>query len=141
MDRLKSYRQALDVFIAELNLSGAHMVGRVSVESLVACYRRADVFVTASEHEGFCAPLLEAMAFDVPVLARAFGAIPETMAGAGLLLDADDSPLVAAEAMAALISEEGLRAELVRRGRRRIRELDAGVGRTILLGHLRSVGV
>ena len=36
MDRLMSYRQALDVYIAELNLHGAHMVGRVSEESLAA---------------------------------------------------------------------------------------------------------
>ncbi|HEY1633423.1 MAG TPA: glycosyltransferase [Acidimicrobiales bacterium] len=140
MDRLRPYRQALDDYIAELNLRGAHMIGRVSDESLAACYRAADVFVTASEHEGFCAPLIEAMAFDVPVLARAYGAIPETMAGAGLLLDPEDSPLVAAEAMAVLAGEESVRAELVRRGRRRIRELDPGVGRRTLLGHLRSVG-
>jgi glycosyltransferase involved in cell wall biosynthesis len=140
IDRLKSYRQALDVYIAELNLSRAHMVGRVSDESLMACYRAADVFVTASEHEGFCVPLLEAMAFDVPVLARAFGAIPETVAGAGLLLDPEDSPLVAAEAMAVLAGEESVRTELVRRGRHRLRELDPGVSRANLLGHLRSVG-
>jgi glycosyltransferase involved in cell wall biosynthesis len=140
IDRLRSYRQALDGFIAELNLNRAHMVGRVSLESLVACYRAADAFVTASEHEGFCAPLLEAMAFDVPVLARAYGAIPETLGDAGLLLGPDDSPLVAAEAMALLATEASLRAELVVRGRRRLRELDPGVGRMTLLGHLRSVG-
>jgi glycosyltransferase involved in cell wall biosynthesis len=140
IDRLKSYRQALDDYIAELNLTRAHMIGRVSDEALAACYRAADVFVTASEHEGFCAPLLEAMAFDVPVLARAFGAIPETTAGAGLLLDPEDSPVVAAEAMAVLAGDEGVRAELVRKGRRRIGELDPGAGRTTLLGHLRSVG-
>jgi glycosyltransferase involved in cell wall biosynthesis len=80
------------------------------------------------------------MSFDVPVLARAYGAIPETTAGAALLLDPEDSPMVAAEAMAVLAREESVRAELVRRGRRRIRELDPTVGRTILLGHLRSVG-
>jgi hypothetical protein len=62
------------------------------------------------------------------------------MAGAGLLLDPEDSPLVAAEAMAVLAGEESVRAELVRRGRRRIRELDPAVGRRTLLGHLRSVG-
>jgi glycosyltransferase involved in cell wall biosynthesis len=140
IDRLRSYRQALDAFVAELNLGRAHIVGRVGLEALVACYRAADVFVTASEHEGFCAPLLEAMAFDLPVLARAYGAIPETLADAGLLLGPDDSPLVAAEAMAELASEPSLRAELVSRGQRRIRELDPRVGRTSLLSHLRSVG-
>ena len=140
IDRLKPYRRALDAYIAELNLSGAHMMGQVSLESLVACYRAADVFVTASEHEGFCAPLIEAMAFDVPVLARAFAAIPETMGGAGLLLSPDDSPLVAAEAMAVLASEDNVRAELVQMGRTRVRELDPGMGRSNLVDHLRAIG-
>ena len=38
---------------------------------LAACYEAADLFATASHHEGFCAPLLEAMVHNVPVLARA----------------------------------------------------------------------
>ena len=50
---------------------------------LAAFYRAADVFVTMSEHEGFCIPLLEAMAFDVPIVARRHAAIPETLGRAG----------------------------------------------------------
>ena len=46
---------------------------------LAAWYGAADVFVCLSEHEGFCIPLLEAMQFDLPIVAFAAGAVPETV--------------------------------------------------------------
>ena len=76
-----------------MNLHRARIPGWLTAEQLAAYYRRADVFVTMSEHEGVCVPLLEAMSFEVPVVARAFGAIPETMGDAGLLLPAEDDPV------------------------------------------------
>ena len=51
---------------------------------LAAYYRNAHAYVSLSEHEGFCVPLVEAMAMDVPVLAYAAGAVPETLGGAGV---------------------------------------------------------
>ena len=57
--------------------------GPVPDADLAAFYRWADVYVSLSEHEGFCVPLVEAMAADVPVLAYAAGAVPETLGGAG----------------------------------------------------------
>ena len=43
----------------------------------------ADVFLCASEHEGFCVPLIEAFHMGVPVLAYAAAAVPATMDGGG----------------------------------------------------------
>ena len=43
--------------------------GPVSDDELATYYRMADVYISLSEHEGFCVPLLEAMAADVPVMA------------------------------------------------------------------------
>ena len=54
--------------------------------------RRADVYLSMSVHEGFCAPLIEALAHGVPVVARGAGAVPETLGGAGLVLDDADYP-------------------------------------------------
>ncbi|HEU5089161.1 MAG TPA: glycosyltransferase family 4 protein [Roseiflexaceae bacterium] len=56
--------------------------GKVSRAELYAYYRAADVFVCASEHEGFCITVAEAMAFQLPVLAYAAGAVPEILDGA-----------------------------------------------------------
>jgi glycosyltransferase involved in cell wall biosynthesis len=64
--------------------------------SLYACYRAADLFVCASEHEGFCLPLAEAMAFDLPVIALDRGAVGETLGPAGLLVHDWDPEHVAA---------------------------------------------
>jgi glycosyltransferase involved in cell wall biosynthesis len=70
-------------------------LGKVSDGGLKACYRRSHYYVSMSEHEGFCVPLLESFHFDLPVLAFAAGAVPETMGGAGVLFTIKDFPLLA----------------------------------------------
>src|SRR5690606_7465246 len=52
-----------------------HFTGKVAAAQMYAYYRAADVFVCASDHEGFCVPIAEAMALDVPVLAYAAAAV------------------------------------------------------------------
>jgi glycosyltransferase involved in cell wall biosynthesis len=130
--RLGPYREALQGLVSELNLTGAWLTGEVTEAELAAFYRRADVFVTASEHEGFCAPLLEAMAFGVPVIARDFAAVPETLGSGGLLLPADDSFLLMTEAIDAVLTDEGLRVRLTGAGRDRLAEFDTARAGTTL---------
>jgi glycosyltransferase involved in cell wall biosynthesis len=137
--RLAPFRQAVELFAAELRLRHARLTGPVSLEELAAYFRRADVFVTASEHEGFCVPLLEAMTFDVPVMARAHAAVPETLGGAGLLLDKEDSPLVAAEAVSAIVGDGSLRQALIDGGRERLSAVEDQGSRHEILGHLSAV--
>ena len=136
--RLPRYRQALQLFAQELNLR-AWIAGAVTPAQLVAFFRRADVFVTASEHEGFCVPLVESMAFGVPVIARSHGAIPETMGDAGVLLPPEDDPALMAEAMAAVLGDPALRQELVVRGHHRLAAFDADEARAAVLRHLVDV--
>jgi glycosyltransferase involved in cell wall biosynthesis len=134
--RLPEYRDALQHLISELNLAGAWLTGELTDSELAAFFRRADLFVTASEHEGFCAPLLEAMAFEVPVIARDFAAIPETLGDGGLLLPADAGFALAAEAMNTVLTEDSLRAALVQRAQRRIVEMVASRPGTTLADQL-----
>ncbi|MGH9161085.1 MAG: glycosyltransferase family 4 protein [Vicinamibacteraceae bacterium] len=63
-----------------------HFTGKVSDAELRGFYRQADVFLCASEHEGFCMPIAQAMAAGVPVIARAAAAVPETLGGTGFLI-------------------------------------------------------
>lgn len=137
--RLARLSQSLERFRAELNLSQVIMTGAVTDAELAGWYRRADVLVTASEHEGFWAPPLEAMAHGVPVVARSFGAIPETVGDAGLLLDPESGPEVMAEAVARVLEDVSLRETLVKRGYERAASYDADRARAALLSHLMSV--
>ena len=95
--------------------------GPVPDDDLAAFYRWADVYVSLSEHEGFCVPLVEAMAADVPVLAYAAGAVPETLGGAGVLFSPKDLEL-AAEAMALLVYDRPFRDSVIAGQRRRLED-------------------
>jgi glycosyltransferase involved in cell wall biosynthesis len=75
-----------------------------------------------SEHEGFCAPLVEAMARSLPVVARDAGAVRETVGGAGVVIERD-LPLTA-EALHEVVSSEGTRRGLARAAAARLRALD-----------------
>lgn len=119
-----AYETALEGLTRELGLEDAvDLTGAVSPAALAAYYQVADVFVSASEHEGFCIPLLEAMHHRIPVVAYAAAAIPETLAGesgcAGLLLN-DKSPVAFAVAVERICSDEGLRGQLVAAGEARL---------------------
>ena len=101
------YLAALHHLIAELRLSHVHFSGHISDEELVSYYDVADLFLCASEHEGFCVPLVEAFYAGVPVLAYAATAVPATMDGAGVLFEEKDPRLVAG-LMDAIISDPNL---------------------------------
>ncbi|MCA1614411.1 MAG: glycosyltransferase [Acidobacteria bacterium] len=82
------YFQHLLRLVRRLRLRGrVRVTGQITDAELLACYRAAHLFLSASEHEGFGVPAVEAMWFDVPVLAARAGAVPETLGGAGVLFD------------------------------------------------------
>ena len=99
--------------------------GPVPDDELAAYYRHAHVYVSLSEHEGFCAPLVEAMAMDVPVLAYAAAAVPETLGGAGVSFAPKDLE-VAAELMGAMVYDEPFRQGVIAGQRRRLADFSPG---------------
>src|SRR4030095_14269500 len=95
--------------------------GPVPDADLGAFYRWADAYVSLSEHEGFCVPLVEAMAMDVPVLAYAAGAVPETLGGAGVLFAPKDLEF-AAEMLGTLVYDRAVRDQVIAGQRRRLQD-------------------
>jgi glycosyltransferase involved in cell wall biosynthesis len=82
-------------------------IGGASDQALKSYYLLSSVFAITSHHEGFCVPIVEAMAMKVPVVAHASSAIPATVGDAGLVLK-DYKPYFMAEAINRLVSDESL---------------------------------
>jgi glycosyltransferase involved in cell wall biosynthesis len=106
------YLAALHQLVAALDASNVEFLGQVSDEELVAYYEIADLFLCASEHEGFCVPLVEAFYKQVPVLAYAATAVPATLDGAGVLYE-DKDPRHVAALMDAVLSNCRLQDQIV----------------------------
>jgi glycosyltransferase involved in cell wall biosynthesis len=102
------YLAMLHQLIATLHVDEVHVLGHVTNDELLAYYELADVFVCASEHEGFCVPLVEAFHMEVPVVAYAATAVPSTMDGGGVLID-DKDPLAVAALVHEIATDNGLR--------------------------------
>jgi L-malate glycosyltransferase len=96
------YLAMLQGLVARLGTPDVHFLGHVSNEELTALYDVADLFLCASEHEGFCVPIVEAFYKRIPVLAYAATAVPATMDGGGVLYDTKD-PLEIARLMDAVL--------------------------------------
>ena len=111
----------------------------LSEAQLAAWYADADVFVSLSEHEGFCIPLLEAMRSDLPIVALAAGAVPETLGDAGMLLSPTRRPTDVSTAIDRVRRDPALSARLVGAGRRRLRAFDAAATRARFVELLSSV--
>jgi glycosyltransferase involved in cell wall biosynthesis len=136
-EEMTPYARALRRMSARLNAATV-LCGKVSRAELEAAYARATVLLLPSAHEGLGLPLLEAMARDVPVVATAQAAIPETVDGAGLLCG--DDPVEIAAAIARVIADGKLRGALVARGRRRAAGYDDSLVRSSLAAALTSWG-
>ena len=115
------YYDAIRALVAEYRMPEDRFLftGAVPDEDLVTYYRTAHVYLSLSEHEGFCVPLLEAMAADVPVLAYASSAVPDTLGGAGVLFAPKDLEF-AAELLGELAYNDELRGRVLHGQRRRL---------------------
>ena len=126
-DGIPRYAAMVRALILEYRMLPERFVftGAVPDEDLAAYYRWADAYVSLSEHEGFCVPLVECMAAGVPVLAYAAGAVPETLGGAGVLFAPKDLEF-AAEALGTLIYDRPVRDGVIEGQRRRLRDFAPG---------------
>ncbi len=106
------YLAMLHEFIATIGATDVHFLGHVTDEELTAYYELADIFLCASEHEGFCVPLVEAFHMGVPVLAYAATAVPATMDGAGLLYENKD-PLQVSGLIDAIVGNDSVRERVI----------------------------
>jgi glycosyltransferase involved in cell wall biosynthesis len=109
----EKYLTMLHQLVATLGTPDVHFTGHISNEELTAYYEVSDLFLCASEHEGFCVPLMEAFHMQVPVVAYAATAVPATMDGGGVLYEERDPAHVAA-LVDAVVSDPQINEDVVR---------------------------
>jgi glycosyltransferase involved in cell wall biosynthesis len=132
------YVTMLHGLIARLDVRDVHLLGHVSDEELAAYYEVADVFVCASEHEGYCVPLIESFHMGVPVLAYAATAVPATMDGAGVLYSNKD-PMHMAALIHAIVDDPALTDRIIDGQYEALKRLEARDFAGTLLRHVDRV--
>jgi glycosyltransferase involved in cell wall biosynthesis len=120
--RLNNYSSLLREMVRRLGLQG-HVVftGGVSDQALKAYYLASRAFMITSEHEGFCVPLVEAMALRLPIVAYAASAIPDTVDDVGLVWE-EHNPYLLAESIHSIVANKSISQALSEKGWRRYQE-------------------
>jgi len=139
-DVVPRYYATIRALMAEYRLLNDRFIftGPVPDEELAVYYRHAAVYISLSEHEGFCVPLIEAFYKQVPVLAYAATAVPATMDGAGILFDTKD-PAYVASLMDAVLSNVDLQDALVEQQLDAVDRLQAKDFDRTLLGFVEEI--
>jgi len=126
-DAAPTYYAAVQSMIERYRMPAGRFIftGPVPDDDLATYYRMANVYISLSEHEGFCVPLLEAMAADVPVMAYASTAVPDTLGGAGVQFAPKDLEY-AAELLGELAYNDTLRHQVIAGQRARLADFGDG---------------
>jgi glycosyltransferase involved in cell wall biosynthesis len=114
-----SYYQRLITYLNMLGVRNAYFTGHVKFQEVLAYYKIADIFVCMSEHEGFCVPLIEAMLFNIPIIAYDAGAIKETLGDGGILVR-NKNYIEIAGLIDYLKNNQGIRARIVKNQKEQI---------------------
>lgn len=137
----KEYVSWLRQFAEGLGLGDAiTFAGHVSQQEMVTYYKTADLFVSMSEHEGFCKPLIESMHLGLPVLAYGSTAVPSTMGGAGVLFHEKDFEALA-EIVGILVNNQGLRQRIIAGQNERVKAFLEPNVRRIWAGYLEKLNL
>lgn len=131
--RQEEYWESVQLFRQRAAMVDVHFAGPVSDKELATYVRCASAFLGMSDHEGFCIPPVEAASLGVPVVVKGAAAVPETIGDGALVLPADASPVMAAEALYEVLMNTELRHSLIARGHQRVREIQSRdpVGETV----------
>lgn len=117
------YYQQLQKHIKKLGVEDVIFPGHISFAAILAYYRIADVFLCMSEHEGFCVPLVEAMYFDVPVVAYNKCAVPDTLGHSGVVVSEKNYDQIA-QIVHKIVSDEDMKERIIGRQNTRLKDFD-----------------
>lgn len=136
-DGVPMYYNQLKDYVEKLNVQNVYFTGHIKFEEIIAYYKLADLFLCMSEHEGFCVPLVEAMFFDLPIIAYNSSAVGDTLGGAGVLIG-EKKPLETAGMIDYIIRHPKVKAELIQCGRRRLTDFEHDKIERLFINYIRS---
>lgn len=137
-DCIDNYYEGLAAYVQALGVKNVVFTGHITFSAILAYYRSADLFLSMSDHEGFCVPLVEAMFFDVPVVAKDTSAVGWTLGGSGILLP-DQDPKIAAGMINRVLTDEELKRKILQNQRERLSDFDNHKVEQKLLSKIREM--
>ncbi len=134
---MEIYKKRLEDFVAQLGVEDVIFTEHIPFDQILAYYTLADLFLCLSEHEGFCVPIVEAMQFEIPIVARGTGAVPDTLQDGGLVVTTKN-PLEVAGIMDYLLKNEQLKNTILENQKNRLAALAHDVVEAQFLGYLKE---
>lgn len=116
---MEKYYEKLGRYAEQLDVKNVIFTGHIKFDEILAYYKLADLLLCMSEHEGFCVPLVEAMYFNVPVVAFESTAIGDTLGGSGILLK-EKEPEVTAGVMNRVLTDASLYDSIIKNQQERL---------------------
>lgn len=132
---MERYYGRLTRYADELGVEDIIFTNHVPFDEILAYYHLADVFLCMSEHEGFCVPLVEAMYFNVPIVAYDKCAIKYTLGGSGFLIDTKDGVEIAG-IVNHIIQDKNLKERILHNQQERLQDFDNDVVGRIFIQYL-----
>ncbi len=122
-DNCENYSEKLKEYAKKLNVKNVIFTGHTRFDEILSYYKLSDLFLCMSEHEGFCVPLVEAMFFNIPIVAYASSAIPWTLNGSGFLLE-EKNPELTAAVMNRILTDSSLKEKILKNQQERLSDFN-----------------
>lgn len=117
------YYQRLQKHIEQLGVENVIFPGHISFAAILSYYRIADIFLCMSEHEGFCVPLVEAMYFDVPIVAYDSCAVPDTLGQSGVVVSEKNYEHIS-QIIHEIVTSKDVKERIIGRQNTRLKDFD-----------------
>lgn len=106
---------ALAQLVVELELSDkVTLAGRIPQDALDTLYATASIFALGTRYEGYGMVFDEALAWGLPIISCATGAVPDTVPKAAGVLVKPDAPGLLAGALGRVLVDRGLRTRMAK---------------------------
>mgnify|MGYP001187538105 CR=1 FL=1 len=135
---MERYYSELIKLVNDLDLQDVFFTGHIPFESILAFYQISHLFLCMSEHEGFCVPIVEAMLFDLPIIAYRSSAVPATLGNAGFVVSEKNYKAIA-ELIHIVLNDQAILERLSFNRKARLQELSPERTEKIFMDKIKTI--